>query len=249
MQLEIRHEVPGRLVLPINYHHILQSIIYRELPAAYGYSRQMHDGGYMSGSRQFKLFTFSLIKGRYEIWDGKIIFRESVSWEVRSPDIYMMQLLAESIRRHGIRYGEQQFADVAVCLSDGTVETEDICIRMRSPICLYSTDPETKKTCFYAPDEEEFGRRLNENFIRKYRACYGVDAAGGITIEPVRVSHRDKYVTRYKAFYLSGWLGRYRLRGPRKYLDFLYQTGLGSRNSQGFGMFDIEGNGGGNGDV
>lgn len=240
MQLKIRHAVSEGLVLPLNYHHILQSIIYRELPVACGYSRQMHDGGYVSGSRRFKLFTFSLIKGRYEIRDGKIIFREAVSWEVRSPDIYMLQLLAESIRRHGIRYGEQQIADVDVYLTDDTVETDDVGIRMRSPICLYSTDPVTKKTHFYAPDDEEFGWRLNDNFIRKYRACYGVEAESGIEIEPVRVGQRDRYVTRYKDFYLSGWMGRYRLKGARKYLDFLYQTGLGSKNAQGFGMFDIE---------
>ena len=38
---------------------------------------------------------------------------------------------------------------------------------------------------------------------------------------------------------ISGWYGEYYLVGKRKYLDFLYQTGLGSKNSQGFGMFDV----------
>lgn len=240
MQLKIRHDVQGQLILPLNYHHILQSIIYQGLPAAYGYSRQMHEEGYGSGTRRFKLFTFSLIRGHYEIAGRKIMFRGDVSWEVRSPDIYMMQLLAEGIKRYGIDYGSQHFEDVAVRLSDDTVEADALNICMRSPICLYSTDPETGKTCFYAPDDEEFGLRLNENFYRKYQACYGVEPESGIGIEPVRVSRRDKYVTRYKNFYISGWLGRYRLSGERKYLDFLYQTGLGSRNSQGFGMFDMQ---------
>ena len=33
--------------------------------------------------------------------------------------------------------------------------------------------------------------------------------------------------------------GEYLLNGPAPYLDFLYQVGLGSNNSQGFGMFEM----------
>ena len=36
-----------------------------------------------------------------------------------------------------------------------------------------------------------------------------------------------------------GYKGVYKLEGERKYLDFLFQVGLGSKCSQGFGMFDI----------
>ena len=35
-------------------------------------------------------------------------------------------------------------------------------------------------------------------------------------------------------------MGEYELIGEPKYLDFLYQTGLGSKNAQGFGMFEVE---------
>ena len=61
-----------------------------------------------------------------------------------------------------------------------------------------------------------------------------------LVIETVQFSEKDKYVTNYKGFYISGWYGTYRLKGKRKYLDFLYQTGIGDRNSQGFGMFDLK---------
>jgi CRISPR-associated endoribonuclease Cas6 len=60
-----------------------------------------------------------------------------------------------------------------------------------------------------------------------------------IELIPVQVTEKDKYVTRYKDFYMSGWNGDYILRGKRKYLDFLYQVGLGGKNAQGFGMFTI----------
>ena len=52
-------------------------------------------------------------------------------------------------------------------------------------------------------------------------------------------SSTRKIVTRYKGSYINAWYGTFQLKGKRKYLDFLYQTGVGSKNSQGFGMFEI----------
>ena len=40
-------------------------------------------------------------------------------------------------------------------------------------------------------------------------------------------------------FYVTGWRGSYLLSAEPQVLDLLYQTGLGSRNAQGFGLFDL----------
>ncbi len=77
------------------------------------------------------------------------------------------------------------------------------------------------------------------NFYRKYESCYGTKPKSGIGLYPVEVGNKDKVVTCYKGMMLSGWKGIYRLIGQRKYLDFLYQCGLGTKNSQGFGIFSV----------
>ena len=84
-----------------------------------------------------------------------------------------------------------------------------------------------------------FYQLLEDNFMRKYQACYGVTPESAVEVLPVKIGEKDKYVTKYKSAYLSGWKGIYRMKGKRKYINFLYQTGLGSKNSQGFGMFEI----------
>ena len=58
-------------------------------------------------------------------------------------------------------------------------------------------------------------------------------------IIPYRVRTRDRIVTNYKGQYITAYKGQYVLAGERKYLDFMYQAGLGAKNAQGFGMFDI----------
>lgn len=239
MQLLVRHELTENLILPINYHHILQAIIYKGLGTSVDYNKFLHDEGFSFGGRSYKLFTFSLLKGKYEIANGKIMFRDEVSFEVRSPDIFMIKKLAENIHNNGIDYGEYHISQVEALLFDETVEANAVQIEMITPICVYTTDPETKKTYFYEPGEQEFRVLVNDNFLRKYTACYDIEPESNVIIEPFRVTKKDKFVTRYKGFYISGWKGIYCLYGERKYLDFLYQTGLGTRNAQGFGMFRI----------
>ena len=88
-----------------------------------------------------------------------------------------------------------------------------------------------------SPEDRYFPALLNENFRRKYCAAFGREPDTDIQIG--RVARPRKYVTQYRReIYITAWYGEFSLRGAPEALDFLYQTGLGSRNSQGFGMFD-----------
>lgn len=240
MQLHVSHKINSELALPINYHHILQSVIYHALSDGNDYTRQVHDYGYENGKRRYKLFQFSLLNGKYRIEQKRIIFSEKVSFEIRSVDGMLIQTLSEYFRQNGIRYGEQHFDEIDIRIEDKSIERSDVIIKMKTPVTVHTTDKLTKKTYFFRPDQERFNELVNDNFKRKYQAYTGIVPADNISFEPVAFREKDKYVTRYKNFYISGWFGVYRLAGERKYLDFLYQTGLGDRNSQGFGMFEIK---------
>lgn len=239
MRLLIQHKTEPELSLPLAYNSILQGIVYHNLKHISDYSSYLHDKGVSYGERNYKLFTFSLLRGKYYIKNKTITFFENVEFEISSPDIFLMQTLAKQIHKNGIYYGKKYYKEVEVYVSDDTVEETHIQIQMLSPICVYSSDIETGKTYYYAPQDEDFYRMINENFFRKYFACYSVMPESQIEIKVSNVTEKDKYVTRYKGTYITGWLGTYELFGERKYLDFLYQTGLGSKNSQGFGMFEI----------
>jgi len=38
---------------------------------------------------------------------------------------------------------------------------------------------------------------------------------------------------------IKAWLGTYQIHGKPELISLAYDTGLGSKNSQGFGMFEI----------
>jgi len=239
MQLLIYIKLHQPLTLPINYNHILQSIIYRSLSQSADVSDFMHNVGYVLGERQYKMFQFSQLSGRYVVHQKQITFIEDISFEVRSPEIRIIRLLYETFSSQGIWFEDTHCKNVELELRDYTIEQCGLRIKMKTPITVYSTDSESGNIYYYEPDEELFYEKINDNFCRKYLAYYGVSPFTPISLRPVTVTIKDKFVTRYKQSYITGWYGRYQLSGERKYLDFLYQVGLGGKNSQGFGMFEL----------
>jgi CRISPR-associated endoribonuclease Cas6 len=110
---------------------------------------------------------------------------------------------------------------------------------MKTPIVVYSTDQVTKYTDYYSPTDQEFYEGIQQNAYNKYTAYYGVEPDSYIEIQKIQNSVAKKMVTKYQGHYIIAWYGEYILSGKRKYLDFLYQVGIGAKNSQGFGMIEM----------
>lgn len=238
MQLYVHHYLDEPLVLPINYSHIMQSIIFNSINYNQ-YSNFLHSEGYKFGKKIYKMFQFSHLSGHYSVKDHRITFDNEIEFEVRSVAPDFIKALKEGFDNNGITYINRHFDKLETHIDDKTIEGEQIIIKMSTPVTVYVTDDKTGKTIFYPPDMDEFAELIQNNFIRKYAAYTGVVPDEDIYIRMLDVTQKDKFVTKYKGFYVSGWYGEYLLEGQRKYLDFLYQTGIGSRNSQGFGMFDV----------
>lgn len=234
MELVIYHKLDRPLELPIAYNYVLQGIIYNSLKQNHQLSNFLHNEGYEHIEKSFKMFVFSNIKGKYRIKDKKITFFHEISFSVRSVYPLILLILKDKFSE-GINYNGNVYNGVQCELIDNTIEFEDIYIEMLTPMCLYIT--ENNKTKYFSPFEEEFYYLLNDNFYRKYFAYYGVYPESPLYLEPVSVEKKDKVVTTFKGTYITGYKGKYIIRGERKYLDFVYQVGLGSKNSQGFGMF------------
>jgi CRISPR-associated endoribonuclease Cas6 len=109
---------------------------------------------------------------------------------------------------------------------------------MRTPLCVYTTRANGNR-CFYSPENEEFYRSVEKNLIAKYEAFYRHKPGGAVCLEPIAVAPEDKCVTKYKGWYITGYRGKYRLSAPPDVIDFAYHTGLGVKNSAGFGLFQF----------
>ncbi len=242
MQLKLSFSLNKPLSLPLGHHAALQGFLYHLLGESAEYADFLHETGYMDGAHSFKLFVFSTLRGRHSIDSNRIVFYDHIDLEVRSPRNEFCNILMTALQNRSSLELEHQEIELSECtFSKKTISKNCIDIRMLSPLTLSTTyrEEEKKKTRYLSPADEDFLNALRHNTESKYRASFGEDPKTAIDFEILSNDEDDRYITRFNNhIYITGWNGTYRLSGDPDILTFLYDAGLGSRNSQGFGMFE-----------
>lgn len=232
----------NNLTLPRAHQSKLQGMIYSIMSAAPEYSQFLHDGGYSyDGKANFKLFSFSGLMGEHIIRDGDIIFPREVRLALRTADPFFGQLLHDVLRPGLVcKLGIQEL--VLSSVQQESLHLDENCrqlkIRMLSPITVFRKT-EDRKTYYYNPLEDDFSKRINENYQSKWLSATGEPAKDSVELIALSVGRHDKMVTTFKNTFINAWGGVYILKGSPSALEFLYHTGLGAKNSMGFGVFEI----------
>lgn len=240
LQLTFQKQDDDILSLPLNYNHIVQAAIYNNISKEL--SKFLHDEGYILGSRRFKLFTFSRIKGEFRIDREKhfIKYCGPVKLFISSPIEKFIKEFSTTIIKKGYFILENQKVKVLeVAYPPELNFSSEINIKMLSPLTVYSTllTPEgKKKTYYYSPFEEEFSTLIDSNARKKHVLITHSKLKTGITIKPLKVK---ELIINYKSTIIKGWVGLFQLTGKKEVIKTVYDTGLGAKNSQGFGMFEV----------
>lgn len=197
---------------------------------------QLHDEGFAGDGQTFRLFTFGPLEGRYRVQGNEITFTGLVQLEVRSPVEDLLYALGKSLTGAGaLRLGRCVLPLRDLRSEDHYWFAAPLPVRMVSPLTLHKSLP-GGKTLFLRPDDDAFAAQLIANTAHKLAACRST-ADPSVTLRPMGTRLPRKRVTQFKGIYLTGWEGDFLLDGDPETLCLLYQTGLGDRNSQGFGMF------------
>lgn len=245
MRLSLVFDSDYQIFLPKNYNSIVQGFIYSHMGKDLGDA--IHEEGFNRGKRQYRLFTFSRV-GAETIKPNSegFFFLPPITLHISSVLPQVIQALSESIQAaQHLSLGP----NLRLQLKELKIETkrdfkDQQLIRMLSPMTVYSTlySPEgQQKRYYYNPLEKEFSFKIEENAIRKYESYLQRDYAGpGIRIRPHRVTPKmNHHVIRYKGGVINAWDGLYHLQGDPALISFLYHAGLGSKNAQGFGCFEV----------
>ncbi len=231
--LTLRPDAPVRL--PIAYNYYIQSALYAAWRDTFP---ALHDEGYTDGNHSFRLFTFSPLRGRYSVEEKEIVFTGPLSLEIRSPAEELIEQLASHLLENGLlRVGRCELPVTDLRTADRLLFFASARVRMLGPVTAHDTSPDGK-TVYYAPGEERFGELLAANLAAKLRAA-NVSAPPYLGLRPAGRPPR-KVVTTFKGVHVTGYLGTFDMEADPEAMGFLYYAGLGTRNGQGFGMFDIE---------
>ncbi|MGG4043288.1 CRISPR-associated endoribonuclease Cas6 [Bacillus smithii] len=232
------------VLLPLHYQYLLQGLLYQSLKDK-TFATFLHEIGFQKGKRSYKLFTFSRLFGQHKIQlnSKKILFDDEISWHISTILPELTQQLGEYfLLQNEVHLGDQCLEIQSIQLTDDEVASSEVEIEMLSPLTVYSTYESVdgkRKTQFFDPYDEVFPHLIEVNFRNKYEAYYGEPPKERLLIEPLHVTQKHKVVTTFKNYYITAWLGKFRLQSSPKNLTFLLQTGIGGKNSQGFGMFRV----------
>lgn len=229
--------------LPVHYNRYIQAALYQVQDP--DFSDFLHNVGFQYGDRQFRLFTFSRLLGRYRLLrdEGIIRFSGPVQLVVSSPVIPFCQAVMNTIlREDGLRLGPVNFHVVQMATEQQTAESDSIVVETLSPVTVYSTlyRPDGRKyTQYFHPREKDFQELVNQNLRRKLQLIRGSEALDEVDkhpcfeIEPLR--EPKMHLVMYKGTVIKGYSGRFRLTGHPALLDTALDAGVGVKGSQGFG--------------
>jgi len=248
IKIELAGESP--VSLPTGFNEYLQAFIYEHLDNIESY--WLHDEGFSYEKRKFRLFTFSSIleRGKYNKNENRFTFPNTVSFYISSPVSWILEQLAKNILQRSFAViGSNRLTTSCISVFNSDhIDTNSIIVRALTPVEVHSTfklDNGRKKTHYYTPYEKEFGELVNSNIRKKWEALNGEECRHSITIRPLFNGNKNERIVYYgtgkKKTVIKGWKGRFRLDGEPEILRFALDAGLGSRNSQGFGMVEVVG--------
>ncbi|MEO0190260.1 MAG: CRISPR-associated endoribonuclease Cas6 [candidate division WOR-3 bacterium] len=245
MRIKITIEPINRegIILPRHYNYLIQGFIYKSLKKQI--ATKVHDQGFLYEKRAFRLFTFSRLFGTFENADNSIIYKKNCILYVASPLTKILESFANSLAKKGkIKIGNNYLQVCAIEVLFAKEYNSLIYVRTLSPITVYSTlltKDGQKKTYYYTPFEDEFGRQIRDNLLKKYaiininnKECVNLD----FNILPHIVSKKNEHIIFYKDTVIKAWSGIYKMEGSKELLNIAFDCGIGAKNSQGFGMIE-----------
>ena len=122
-------------------------------------------------------------------------------------------------------------------LNEESIVKSEIKVKFISPLLVREFLDKGDVELYLGPDDERFEERLNDIVAVQIKELKpGLKLEGKILIEPISTK---KIVIKHYGQLIDGYGGIYCLKSNPAVLDYLYKSGVGSRRSHGFGMFDL----------
>jgi CRISPR-associated endoribonuclease Cas6 len=227
--------------LPLSYNHAVQGFIYNNIRNE-NLKTFVHDIGFEYNKRKFKMFSFSRIEGEYFIdkKNMRIKYKSPITIKITSIYNDFIQDLANTLlEKEEVIIGKNNLRIESVKIETPSIDNKML-VRTISPIVVYSTlQNEIKKfTYYYNPGEEGFEKMITNNLNRKASTLLGHTVKKDITIKTLKYRKKPNKI-KYKDTIIHGYSGIFLLEGDIDLMNIAYNYGLGSKNSQGFGMVEI----------
>ena len=246
MRFKITLKSEGKnFFIPFNYNYLLSSIIYKNI-SDLDLASKLHS------SKSFKFFTFSQIQvPNHRITKKGIISRDGVfNFFVSSPNDYLIKTMIQSyVDDSVVNFNGQNVNVDRIELLPLPLISDSMDFKTISPV-LVRTKREVggKLKIWDLEPGDKFFSNLRTNLIRKYLEFNNLETTSKEInfsskmrkVKSRRISIKTgEDITYHRAYFMD-----LKLEGDPKLIEFAYNGGVGEKGSLGFGMLNINGNGG-----
>jgi CRISPR-associated endoribonuclease Cas6 len=239
MRLRIELALEGKTI-NMNYRSKIQGVIYSMLKHNRRTS-SLHDHGHRAKNRPYKLFVFSDLIGEFDLdlVRKTMGFKTNAYFEVSSWDEQVMLTIVNHLQNHkDVLFGSTVIEIVAfqVFQESRLRNKSHIEFITISPVTVYKT--EGRKTVYLSPSEPDFFHGVHENIENKFKAI-------GVTSQIEEPSYKVIDFTKRSVYFRDVFSIAYNIHFvlepiSENYVRMMLTTGIGSKNSMGFGMLRYE---------
>lgn len=240
MRIELNLETINNkdVLIPYNYNYPLASAIYSKI-VDLDFLNKLHE------STSFKFFTFSKIfikKVLASNKNGLIAKNGKIKFQISSPNKYFLtNFLNGCMENPNFRISNNLYKITMIKQLEEYKPKNNETFQTISPI-ISRTIKETngKKQIWDLSPSDHFFRNLENNLIKKYNKFYNTTIDNSkIKITSEMRNVKEKRISIKKdnnIIYHRCYLMDITLSGDTNIIKFGYDTGIGEKNSMGFGM-------------
>lgn len=186
-----------------------------------------------------KSYSYSVYFPNAKLYENSIHTNKQMSVTITSCDKILIAKLYNAALF--MKYKNYPMRDNSMTLKKVRLDTyipkikERNLVKFLSPLVIRKR--EDNKDTYLNFDDQEFNQYVNisiENLCNQL----GITPCGTIKLTPFNAK---RTVIKQDNLFFEANLGTFVLEGDKDIISLLYQTGIGSRRSQGFGMFEIIG--------
>lgn len=229
--------------LDIDYRRIFLSFIKKALQES---NKEFFEKFYAEGTNKMKPYTFSVFLGNPAFLEDRIELKEKsidvlfsfLNYETTIPLYNAFNSML--FKKFSLKNNSMTLTNISM-LPEKEIISEQITIKLLSPLVVRDHNRETKKDYYYSFRHTEFQEMLKINIREQLKALdfnkkIVGDLLNNFTIIPLTPK---KVVVKFYEKQIESSLGVFELSGNPKLLEILYKAGIGSKHSAGFGMFTI----------
>lgn len=224
--------------IPISYQHIIQGVIY-SLLSKDDLGDFYHNTGYKYDKKTFKCFTFSQLFGKYKIINKKLVFDKEFYFYISSQDEKFLERIYKTL----ISNDYLSICRQVVSIDDITIINlkpfsgiKNLTINTLSPLLIYST--KDNFSTYYKPSDQNSLEFIINN-IRDKSLAYNYPL-NDLVFNINHVVFEKRRMVKFKDCYYECYMSKINIDVNYETLLFIYNCGLSSKGSCGFGMIDVD---------